>query len=211
MIKIGLTGGVASGKSTVCRLFSQRGVTILDADDIARELVEIDQPCYLNIVNAFGPAFLLKNRQLDRAKLRHFIFSDLAAKQQLEMILHPPIRQQLIERSQVVQSPYCILAIPLLIEANMTDCVDHILVIDTTKQNQLDRLCKRDHISLALANNMISQQSSHQQRLALADDVIANDSTIQHLEKVVSQHHEKYLNLANSSSNGCQSVDCHGE
>lgn len=211
MLKIGLTGGVASGKSTVCRLFSQRGVTIIDADDIARELVEIDQPCYLNIVNAFGPAFLLKNRQLDRAKLRHFIFSDLAAKQQLEMILHPPIRQQLIERSQVVQSPYCILAIPLLIEANMTDCVDRILVIDTTKQNQLDRLCKRDHISLALANNMISQQSSHQQRLALADDVIANDSTIQHLEKVVSQHHEKYLNLANSSSNGCQSADCHGE
>jgi dephospho-CoA kinase len=204
MFKIGLTGGIASGKSTACRLFSQLGITIIDADDIARELVEIDRPCYLDIINAFGPTFILNNRQLDRAKLRHFIFSDLAAKQQLEAILHPPIRQQLVERSQVVQSPYCILAVPLLIEAKMTDCVDRILVIDTTPKNQLDRLCQRDHIPLTLANNMVSQQSKHQQRLALADDVISNDSTIQNLEKSVYQHHEKYLSLVNLSSNGCQ-------
>ena len=204
MFKIGLTGGIASGKSTACRLFSQLGITIIDADNIARELVEIDRPCYLEIINAFGPGFLLNNRQLDRAKLRHFIFSDLAAKQQLEAILHPPIRQQLVERSQLVQSPYCILAVPLLIEAKMTDCVDHILVIKTTQQSQLARLCQRDQVSLALANNMVSQQSKHQQNLALADDVIPNDSTIQSLEKAVFQHHEKYLKLANSSSNGCQ-------
>ena len=211
MLKIGLTGGVASGKSTACRLFSQLDITIIDADDIARELVEVDQPCYLDIVNAFGPEFLLQNRRIDRAKLRHFIFFDLAAKQQLEEILHPPIRQQLIERSLLLQSPYCILAVPLLIEANMTDCVDRILIIDTTTQNQLTRLCERDSISLTLADNILAQQSNRQQRLALADDVISNDLTIQHLEKAISQHHEKYLNLANSSSNGCQSVDCHGE
>lgn len=211
MLKIGLTGGVASGKSTVCQLFSRLGITIIDADQIARELVQIGKPCYTSIVNAFSPEFLLANQQLDRAKLRQFIFSDPDAKQQLEAILHPPIHQQLLERSQTAQSPYCLLAIPLLIEADMTDCVDRILVIDITKQNQLNRLCQRDHIAQALAENMISQQSNRQQRLTIASDIISNNSDIQHLENAVSQLHEKYIGLAKSSPDGCQPVDCHGE
>jgi len=103
------------------------------------------------------------------------------------------------------------LAIPLLIEANMTDCVDRILVLDLSTQNQLQRLCKRDDLSLPLAENMVRQQTTKQQRLSLAADVILNDSDIQHLADRVSQLHEKYLSLAISPTGGCQSVDSHGE
>ena len=116
MLKIGLTGGAASGKSTACTVFSQLGIAVIDADEIARDLVEIGKPCYLNIIDIFGTEFLSKNQQLDRSKLRQLIFSDHVAKLKLEAILHPSIRQVLIERSQKVKSAYCILAVPLLIE-----------------------------------------------------------------------------------------------
>jgi len=200
MLKIGLTGGIASGKSTVCQAFAQRGITIIDADQIARTLVEVDEPCYVEVINTFGKNFLLPDRQLDRAKLRQLIFSDVEAKHQLEAILHPPIRQQLIEQSDLATSPYCLLAIPLLIEANMSNCVDRILVTELSRKIQLQRLRERDGISLALAANMINQQANHHQRLALAADVILNDSNIEHLEKRVSQLHKKYLSLVNSPS-----------
>ena len=196
MLKIGLTGGIASGKSTVCNIFSQLGVAVIDADEIARELVEIGKPCYLDIINTFGTAFLSKNQQLDRAKLRQLIFSDHLAKLELETILHPSIRRELLELSNKVESVYCILAIPLLIETNMDTAVDRILVIDITEKNQLERLCKRDHLAPTLANNMIHQQSTRSQRLAMADDVITNNTGVQKLENSIKLLHETYLKIA---------------
>tara|TARA_B110000285_G_scaffold172373_1_gene193081 strand:- start:133 stop:726 length:594 start_codon:yes stop_codon:yes gene_type:complete len=196
MLKIGLTGGVASGKSTACTVFSQLGIAVIDADEIARELVEIGKPCYLNIIDIFGTEFLSKNQQLDRSKLRQLIFSDHVAKQKLEAILHPSIRQELIERSQKVKSAYCILAVPLLIETNMDAAIDRILMIDITEKNQLARLCKRDHLAPKLANCMIHQQSSRLQLLAMADDVISNNTGIQKLENSIRLLHETYLEIA---------------
>ena len=196
MLKIGLTGGVACGKSTVCNIFSQLGITVIDADEIARELVEIGKPCYLDIINTFGSAFLSKDQQLDRTKLRQLIFSDHVAKLKLETILHPSIRLELIERSDKVESAYCILAVPLLIETNMDIAVDRILVIDITEKNQLGRLCKRDHLAPTLANNMIHQQSNRSQRLAMADDVITNNTGVQKLENSIKLLHETYLKIA---------------
>ena len=196
MLKIGLTGGIASGKSTVCNIFSQLGVAVIDADEIARELVEIGKPCYLDIINTFGTAFLSKNQQLDRAKLRQLIFSDHVAKLELETILHPSIRRELLELSNKAESAYCILAVPLLIETNMDTAVDRILVIDITEKNQLERLCKRDHLAPTLANNMIHQQSNRSQRLAMADDVITNNTGVQKLENSIKLLHETYLKIA---------------
>jgi len=196
MLKIGLTGGVACGKSTVCNIFSQLGIIIIDADEIARELVEIGKPCYLDIINTFGSAFLSKDQQLDRTKLRQLIFSDHVAKLKLEKILHPSIRLELIERSDKVESAYCILAVPLLIETNMDIAVDRILVIDITEKNQLDRLCKREHLAPTFASNMIHQQSNRSQRLAMADDVITNNTSIQKLENSIKLLHETYLKIA---------------
>jgi dephospho-CoA kinase len=204
MLKIGLTGGVASGKSTACTVFSQLGIAVIDADEIARDLVEIGKPCYLNIIDIFGTEFLSKNQQLDRSKLRQLIFSDHVAKQKLEAILHPSIRQELIERSQKVKSAYCILAVPLLIETNMNAAVDRILVIDITEKNQLVRLCKRDHLPPTLANNMIHQQANRSQRLAMADDVISNNTGIQKLESSIRLIHKTYLEIANSLLDSCQ-------
>ena len=197
MLKIGLTGGIASGKSTVCNIFSQLGVAVIDADEIAHELVEVGKPCYLDIINTFGTAFLSKDQQLDRAKLRQLIFSDHVAKLELETILHPSIRRELLELSNKAVSAYCILAVPLLIETNMDTAVDRILVIDITEKNQLERLCKRDHLAPTLANNMIHQQSTRSQRLAMADDVITNNTGVQMLENSIKLLHETYLKIAN--------------
>jgi len=196
MLKIGLTGGIASGKSTVCQLFSKYGIPIIDADIIARQLVEPDQTAYNEIINVFGTQACLSNGELDRQYLRQLIFSDDGAKQQLEAILHPRIRQQLIQQSDIQHSAYCILAIPLLIESNMTSLVDRVLVIDIDETHQLNRLCKRDAISAPDAQLIINSQASRQQRLANADDIISNNHSAQQLEEIVANLHNKYLSLS---------------
>ena len=128
MLKVGLTGGIASGKSTVSQLFSTLGIDIIDADLIAHQLVEPGQDCLDKITQTFGGNFLLNNGELDRQQLRQVIFSDLEARQQLEAILHPIIRQQLITQSDNSSSTYCILSVPLLIEAKMTSLVNRVFV-----------------------------------------------------------------------------------
>lgn len=194
--KVGLTGGIASGKSTVTDLFSGLGVTVIDADVIARELVVVGSTCYQQIVAVFGPEMLLEDGNLDRKKLRQLIFSDPAAKQQLENILHPVVRRELIRRADQSISPYCILSVPLLLEADMTDLVDRILVIDVAESIQLERLRQRDQLNDTDASAMISSQRSRQQRLTIADDVISNDVSLTELADIVSKYHQKYLQLA---------------
>ncbi len=211
MLKIGLTGGIASGKSTVCRLFAQYGIPIIDADVIARQLVEPKQEAYNEIVHTFGDNICLPNGKLNRQHLRKLIFSDDNAKHQLEMILHPRIRVQLFEQTNGLNAPYCILAIPLLIEAEMTELVDRVLLIDTDLALQLTRLSERDNISLDDAQLMINSQVNRLQRLACADDVINNDNGPENLNKQVDKLHKKYLSLANSSPSSCQHNDSHGQ
>lgn len=196
MFRVGLTGGIASGKTTVCHYFSALGIDIFDADDIAKELVTIDAPCYMQVLQHFGSEFLLEDRTLDRRKLRALIFSDANAKLTLESILHPAIQAELISRSNTSQSAYCILAIPLLVECKNAYPLERILVIDTVVKEQLQRLCKRDNIAIDTANMIIKQQSSRDDRLAIADDIIDNNSNLDTLKNQINFLHQHYLKLA---------------
>ncbi len=201
MLKIGLTGGIASGKSTVCTLFQHRSIPIIDADQIARQLVEPDKKAYQQIIDTFGLGMIQENRELNRHKLRDLIFSDITAKQQLEAILHPKIRKQLIRQGNEQQTPYCIFVIPLLIESKMNDLVDRILVIDIKPDLQLKRLQQRDGISPYQAQSIINAQCSRDQRLAHADDSIENNGTATSISIQVDKLHLKYLNLAKEALN----------
>jgi len=196
MLKIGLTGGIASGKSTVCKLFSQHKIPIIDADIIAQQLVMPGQDSLPEIVQLFGPKILNNDGSLNRQTLRQLIFSDDIAKQQLEKILHPKIRQQLQQQSEKQLSSYCILAIPLLVEANMNDLVERILVLDIAPSLQLERLCQRDDISVHDAQLIINKQCSSAQRLAVADDVIRNNGSFENLAFQIQLLHQKYSTLA---------------
>lgn len=200
MFTIGLTGGIASGKTTVCGYFTELGIDVFDADSVARELVQINTPCYQKILQQFGPNILLSNQTLDRHKLRGLIFSNTTAKQALENILHPAIHTELVSRSQSSQSAYCILAIPLLSESKLTYPLNRIVVIDATVELQLKRLCIRDSLSIAAALEMIQQQPSRADRVAISDDVIHNNSELALLKNQVSSLHHRYLQLAKLAS-----------
>lgn len=200
MLKVGLTGGIASGKSTVAELFSNYGIPIIDADLIARELIEPDQEAFEDIIQTFGDQVLNVDGSLNRPILRQLIFSDAVVKQKLERILHPRIRQKLLEQSQACNTIYCIMAIPLLVEADMTDLVDHVLVIDLEPALQLERLCQRDNISETEAQDSINSQCDRQQRLAISDDIIVNNGSMDSLKQHVEKLHQDYLSLAKKIS-----------
>ena len=197
MLKIGLTGGIASGKSTVCQLFSNLDIPVIDSDKIARNLVQPGKIALTEIIIAFGSSILLADGSLNRSALRHRIFSDPIAKKQLELILHPKISEQLTLQSNKVKAPYCILDIPLLIESKLQSKVDRILVIDLEETEQLKRLCLRDNISPNDAQKILASQCSRAERLSFADDIISNHKTTEFLEKQVADLNEKYLQLAN--------------
>jgi len=211
MLKIGLTGGIASGKSTICQLFSDLNIPIIDADIIARELVEPEQPALKEIVAFFGVEVLNSDGSLNRRFLRNIIFSDLKAKSQLEAILHPKISDQLEQQSNSLHSSYCILAIPLLIESNLQKNVDRIVVIDISVQQQIERLCHRDNISVHDAQLIIDNQCSREQRITFADDIITNGGTLDNLHKIIFDLDQKYRKLAYSSTIACQHTDSHGQ
>lgn len=196
VFRVGLTGGIASGKSTVSQLFATHGIDIIDADIISRELCQPGKVSYHAIVEQFGKQFLLEDGQLNRPALRELIFSEPQARQQLENILHPAIRQQMFQQSEISSSPYCILVIPLLIEAKMQSSVDRILVVDVDNQSQLSRLQKRDNLSATQAMQQIAAQLGPAQRLQYADDIIDNSAGNDSLKFQVSQLHALYCQLA---------------
>jgi dephospho-CoA kinase len=200
VFKVGLTGGVASGKTTISKLFSALGVPIIDADVIARQLLNKGSDSYHAVFDIFGQQVLLANGDINRAWLRDRIFSDAGAKQQLEAIIHPRVRQMMLEQAEQCRQPYCILSIPLLTEAAMQDLVDRILVINTDPATQVARLTARDHISTAQARQMLAGQAKPEQRLAIADDVIDNNGSTEALTPLVSQLHQHYLRLASSQA-----------
>jgi dephospho-CoA kinase len=196
---VGLTGGIASGKSAVAERFAARGIAVADADVVAREIVEPGQPALAEVAALFGDGMLQPDGRLDRAALRRRVFGDESARRELEAILHPPIRMALRERCLAAAGDYALVAIPLLAEGGgrvAYPWLDRILVVDLPRELQLERVMRRDGIDAALAARMVDAQASRTQRLAIADDVIVNTGTLQALDAHVAALDGLYRTLA---------------
>jgi dephospho-CoA kinase len=194
---IGLTGGIASGKSTVSAAFAAAGAAIVDTDLIAREVVAPDSVALAEIVAEFGPSILSGDGSLDRRRLRTIVFAQPQAKQRLEAILHPRIRSEALTQVQSVPGPYVVLVVPLLVEnADHYGWVDRVLVVDVAAELQQRLLMARDDIDSGLAQAMIAAQASRAARLALADDVIRNSGGINDLLAQVTSADRRYRTLA---------------
>lgn len=174
MFRVGLTGGVASGKSTVAEMFARLGATVIDTDHIAREVVEPGRPALAELVRALGTDILGTGGALDRASLRRRIFADADARRTVERILHPAILAELERQSRTAGGPYQLLVVPLLVERHLADLVDRVLVVDCEPATQVERLMKRDGETRESAQAMLAAQASREARLAAADDVIRN-------------------------------------
>ncbi len=197
MLVIGLTGGIAAGKSTATAFFQDRGVPVIDADEVARDVVAAATPGLAAVVAAFGPQILQADGTLDRRRLREVVFADPAQRHRLEAILHPLINSRIRDRLQQVTGPYCILAVPLLIEsANLRALVSRVLVIDVPEDVQLARLMQRDRMSAEQCRAMLAAQASRAQRLEGADDVVDNATDITALTRQLESVHARYLELA---------------
>ena len=194
---IGLTGGIGSGKTTVANIFAAFGVDIIDADIVAREVVQKGSPALSCIKEHFGPQFILSNGELDRALLRQKVFSNSDAKIWLNDLLHPLIRDRIISQAKASQNPYCIIVAPLLIENGLAAMVDRVLVIDVKESTQLSRTATRDANSISQVQAIMNNQVSREVRQAHADDLLNNDEcTLEDIEKSVTVLHQKYLLLA---------------
>jgi dephospho-CoA kinase len=191
---VAVTGGIASGKSAVTHRFQALGMPVHDADVAAREVIEPGTPGLQAVVQAFGTAVLSGDGRLDRPAMRRRVFADESAKRTLEAIIHPRVREWLHDRAMAQHDPYCLLAIPLLVE-NMDAYrwVDRVLVVDAPTTAQIARLVLRDGIDAALAQRMLDQQASRAERLAVADDVIDNSSDEAALDEPVMALHQRYL------------------
>lgn len=199
VLRVGLTGGIASGKSTVADLFAQRGIPVIDTDEISRDVVMPGSPALAQMVQTFGPDILDEHGALNRRRMRAAVFADDDIRRDLEAILHPAIRAELERRSATAGGPYQILAIPLLVESGAS-YFDRVLVVDCSVETQLRRLLARDAENAAQAHAMIAAQATRQERLDRADDVIVNDGDISALEPQVARLHEHYLRVAASVS-----------
>ncbi len=191
--RIALTGGIASGKSTVARLFETLGARLIDTDQIARELVLPGAPALQAIRQRFGDKILAADGTLDRAALRAHVFQDSTARADLEAILHPRIREETDARSARLGGPYQLIAVPLLVETGTHGRYDRVLVVDCEPARQLLRLMQRDGIDAAAAQRILDAQATRAQRLAIADDVIVNDGQVAHLASQVEKLHRAYL------------------
>lgn len=199
MLRVGLTGGIGSGKSTVAALFARRGVPIIDTDEIARTLAASGKPAHRAIVSAFGREVLAATGEIDRVRLRKIVFGSAVERRRLEAILHPRIRTETIARIEASSGVYCLVVAPLLIEAGFTDLVDRVLVMDANESLRLERTKVRGGLGETETRNIMASQLSRQERLQKADDVITNDSDIAHLEREVARLHGTYLTLASAT------------
>ncbi|MBL4772420.1 MAG: dephospho-CoA kinase [Alcanivoracaceae bacterium] len=182
---IGLTGGIASGKSAVSEMFATLGCDIIDADIIAREVVKADSDGLNQLIKVFGKLILNHEQQLDRSKLRKIVFNNSKKLALLNSIIHPLIQQEIINRVMQVNNSYCIIVIPLLCEGARYKWLDRVLLVDVDPEVQLQRLMKRDAISKDLALKMMHSQCSRKQRLSIADDVVKNERSLTDLKKHV--------------------------
>ena len=194
--RVALTGGIASGKTTVADLFAALGVPVIDTDVIAREVVEPGQPALAQVIETFGPDVLGSDGRLDRRRLRERIFADPAAKRRLEAILHPAIRAEMERQSRAADGPYQVLVIPLLTEGKRRDHVDRVLLVDVPEELQIQRLMERDGVSQEQAQASLNAQATRAERLAMADDIVRNTERPDDLREAVDGLHAKYLRLA---------------
>ena len=196
MLKIGLTGGIGSGKSTATKMFSNLGITILDADIIAHQLTLPGSDCFNEIKQLFGEEFINNNGELDRKKIAQVIFSNTTKRIALEKILHPRIKQAMLHKiEQAKSSHYIILAIPLLLESNFKDLVDRIIVVDADNDIRIKRTQQRDNRTKEQIKDIMSHQIKREHRLRQADDILTNNGDLDELNDAVSQLHQQYMTM----------------
>ena len=200
LFTVGLTGGIASGKTLVSDLFASLDVPVVDSDVIAREMVAMGSVGLAAITAHFGEQVLDTNGELDRAKMRQLIFSDQSRKLQLENILHPLIMTESKRRIERMVALYAIFVVPLLVDKNLQSTVDRVLLVDTSEDTQIKRLMARDSCSAIQAQSILNNQSSRTQRLKVADDVISNDTDTASVKDQVLVLHEKYRIMGRSKS-----------
>jgi len=193
---VGLTGGIASGKSLVAGMFVKLGAQLIDTDQLARDVVAPGEPGLAAVRDAFGPAVLDARGELDRVALRKLVFADPAKREVLEGLLHPLIRARTLERIAAATGPYTIVAVPLLVETDFGHLVDRVAVVDCPENLQLERLMRRDGLPRAEALAMIGAQADRKSRLRAAHDVIDNGGDREATRRQVAQLHQIYLGLA---------------
>jgi len=194
-LRIGLTGGIGSGKSTVARLFVGLGIAVIDADEIAHRLMSPGGSAVSAILRQFG-ADLSADGGIDRRRLGRIVFEQPQQRQRLEALLHPMIRIEMERAARNAQTPYCVLVIPLLVEAGQRDLVDRVLVVDTDEETQIARVRDRDRRDAAEIQAILAAQAGRTQRLAAADEVVNNRGDLRELRRQVEALHQRYLVLA---------------
>jgi len=188
MMRVALTGGIASGKTTVSDKFAELGIPVADADVLSRQAVQIGSPGLAQVTERFGSDILQTDGSLDRATLRTIVFEDEQARLDLEAIVHPEVRRlthNLIQTFALASHPYCLVVIPLLVETNQQRSYDHVIVVDVMPEVQLERLLARDGSTEADAKKILASQATRDQRLAVADSIITNNDDIEHINKQV--------------------------
>ena len=193
MFKIGLTGGIGSGKSAASDHFAKLGAGVIDTDLLSRELVAPGQPALGEIIDAFGSEILTTTGELDRKRLRERIFADPKARKRLEQILHPRIREAMLERARQSRAHYVVFVIPLLIETDQQTLVDRVLVIDLPEHLQRQRVASRDGLNDEQITEILATQAGRQKRLDAADDVLSNHGSLADLHRQIENLHRKYL------------------
>ncbi len=196
MLVVGLTGGIGSGKSTVAELFAERGVPVIDTDELAREVVAPGTSGLNQLVAQFGDTILTPDGQLDRRRLRERIFRDDAARRQVEAILHPLIEARVRERLARLDAPWALVVIPLLAETGGYPFIEHVLVVDASRDTQIRRVMARDGIDREAVERILAAQADRQTRLALADDVIDGELPLPRLREQVAQLDQHYREMA---------------
>ncbi|WP_421232444.1 dephospho-CoA kinase [Aeromonas jandaei] len=201
MYVVAITGGIGSGKTTIANQFAELGIDVVDADVIAREVVESGTPALAAIADHFGPDVITPDGQLDRRRLREQVFSDPSAKAWLNALLHPLIRSEMQRQCAEARSPYCMLVVPLLVENKLTGLANRVLVVDVDEATQIERTCRRDGVTAEQAKAIIAAQVSRSERLTAADDVIenANGSEMAIKARILTLH-ETYLAFASQQA-----------
>ena len=195
-MRVGLTGGIASGKSIVADMFADHGVPIIDTDLIARQIVVPGEPALAAIRTSFVNDVFNDDGTLDRSALRKLVFADAGQRRQLEAIMHPRIQQETIDQATAAGGDYQLIVVPLLTESPLKDLVDRILVVDCDQDIQMQRLLLRDEESQEQAQRILAAQASREERLTIADDVIYNDASLDATRSQVDTLHDTYRQLA---------------
>lgn len=193
MYCIGLTGNIASGKSTVASYFATLGIDVISADIIAKQLTAKNQPAFQEITNHFGKTVVTSAGELDRPYLRQLIFKDAAERLWLEKFLHPLIRKQIEAQVQIAKSPYCIIEIPLLRDGSLYPYLNRILLVEAKTDQQIERLISRDNSSRKDSLAILATQADTHTLHKLADDILENTGSLAELQKKVSHLHQGYL------------------